>query len=185
MTKTFAAIAAFLTVLGGEQADAAALRLIYSGNDIPLVSGPPDYVGDLYPAFSGEIVLDEAVFGGSVANQTLSFFASSSPFGPGNDVDGILSWTHGVPLYSVGGTTVSLTFDGSKNLVSWFIDALDGPPDYTSTTTRDFYIGGNGGTYYTDAGTWVTAAIPVPGAGLALGSAGLALLCLRRRPRAA
>lgn len=175
-----ALIAAFVT-LTGAAADAALLRLTYTGHDLPLVTPPPDFLGPLHPAFSGEIVLDEGALGGSVAGRTLTFFGIDAPSSPFDQTDGILSWTHGVPLYSVGGTDVSISFDAGKKVIAWVFDALDGPPDYVSSTRGDSVLGGAGGIYATGPGSWVTAQVPLPAPGLMLAAAMGALRGRRSR----
>ena len=184
-TRAIVGSVAAILLVTGTAASASQLTLVYSGSDIPLVDPPADFIGDVYPAFSGSIILDESVFGGSVANKTLTFFGISSPADPFDMTDGIISWSHGVPLYSVGGTAVSITFDGVKQVVNWTFDALDGPPDYYSTSAIDAVFGGLGGRYSVQAGTWTSieasTVIPLPASGLLLGAAALAMAAVRRR----
>lgn len=190
--RLVAALVAAMLMSGGTSAEAGLVKLVYVGNDLsldntPPVNGEPPFFGDTFPAFMGEVLLDESAFGGSVANKTLNFSAIDPGIfdpPPMNMTDGIVSWSHTAPLYSTAGTEVSFTFDADKNLVSWIIDALDGPPDYYSSPSFDFVLVGDS-SYSGEAGTWTTEVIPLPATGTLLGAAALALAALRRRAAAA
>lgn len=183
--KKMTALAALLAAALALPASAATIVLTYDGSTLLPETDPDVFEPASWPAFDGQIVLDESQLGGSVAGRTLSFFGIDFPGSTFNNTDGIVSWTHGIPLYSVGGTTVNLTFDAGRNLTDWYIDALDGPPDLTSRPTGDFVF--TGLTFYSaPPGTWTTAVVPLPAAALGLGGAlGLLLAAGRRRKRRA
>lgn len=175
-------VLALAGVLTAGSAQAAQVHLTYAGYAIPLTRGPSDGP-DVMGPFTGGFVLDESLLGGSVANRTLTFYGILGPNDPSDQTTGIVSWNFSVPLYSYGGTQVSLTFGAARDLVGWVIDALDGPPDYRSSTTGDVVFGGNGGTYSNSApGIWTTTVVPLPAPALGL-FAGLTGLVLLRRQR--
>lgn len=164
------------------QAEAATYKLSYQGDPIAHYSGPTDFGRLFYPAFEGEIVLDEAAYGESFAGNTVTFFGINSPSDPSNLTNGIVSWSMNFPLYAVGGSSISFTFGLDMSVASWYLDALDGPPDYTMSPAYDVVYGGNGGRYRVAAKTWSVAAVPLPGAAglLAVSLAGLGAVRRRR-----
>ncbi|MEV8468718.1 hypothetical protein AB0T83_18295 [Fluviibacterium sp. DFM31] len=163
------------------QAQAVSLKLNYQGADMPLVSGPQDPGRPFYPAFFGDIVLSEAAYGGSFAGQTVQFYGINGPGDPNNQTAGIVSWNFSFPLYAVAGSAISFTFGPTYQLLSWDLDALDGPPDYAMSPLYDSVYGGLGGTYRVAASDWSVSQVPLPGAAGLLGVALLGLGALRRR----
>lgn len=161
-----------LGLSGASQSTAATVYLTYTGNQIPLITPPTGFDPAFFPAFSGRVVLDENQLGGNISNRTLVFstVGGSSPQ-PGDETDGILEWTLGLPLYSAEGTTASFSFGPKRQVQSWRIDAPDGPPDYLSTNTGpligDYVYAGVGVEYLTDVGSWTTT-IPLPSSGILL-----------------
>ena len=175
----------FVVVWTGTSVPAAILELTYTGFELEdQIGNAPLGLGPTLQPLSGKVVIDEDAFGGSVAGKTVEFFAKDDftiPFDPPFP-DGVLDWTLGIPLFSTGGTEVQLTFDASRNVTGWLIDALDGPPDYFSTPSGDFYFNSDDVNYEAPPGSWRTQVIPVP-ATLPLALAGVAALAALARRR--
>lgn len=190
---------AALLLLVAVQANASIYEYTYTGNTLfpgfnAAAFGYPAYL----PAFSGVMKIDEkALDGDTLVDSTISFSVLPgndilTPFGQlssSSEIDGLLAFDV-FSLPPTASSSISFTTDSDRNIVSWYMDFLDGPPDslvssvfgdfIEFTVNENLYSG-----YYAAAGTWsAPTVIPVPGAVWLFGTALIGLIGFSKRRQA-